>query len=696
MTASEDQSRLNSDRAQDSELEQYGVWVKAGPEDVDESEAEDGAFALTDLGDEAFDAGESDSPGFDLDLEADELEADELETDELDLEDLAADESTDAPPADSPPGGAPEADAEYESVPPADPGSEGDDDLLTLDDDDFGLLMGDEADGPEESRDQADREEPSELEELDLDDLTTDVEEESARDSASIDIDEELPGDLDDLTLDLDTLDVDSFEESGDQTAEEPVPDTPPRDETDELELLELEPEETEEPAQEQAPREADSVETAAPAEDDELDLDALQLDDEAELAELDLSSLPGDPDTIDEDPQDVSESAEDDLPELEIDDDMGDDLGLDEMFDDVGAVEDEMTETAAAEPAPDHEGRSAALLESIEHELSSIRTELADLKQELSKLRRTPAAAAPTRDTPESADDAAGGFFEDEGDDDDETIALTGAELDNIMNTAEFTEQPGRPTEFDETSAAADASDEPQDAGEFPDVNDILDSVDLAPPEEEIELDSPVQEITLEETPDQTDTIDLDLDLGTAEEPEEPEEQEPLPVFEGSDDEIEALASMDIDAELADIEELEDMSAPPPADAEPSEDTAPLDAEYLDEIPQTDEAREDRAEEGPDSTADEMSLDEPFIDEPVIEESPGPAATDAEEPESVAPLPDDATPIPENLKGELRSVLNYMDKLLESLPEEKIQEFAASEHFKVYRRLFEELGLEQ
>ena len=50
---------------------------------------------------------------------------------------------------------------------------------------------------------------------------------------------------------------------------------------------------------------------------------------------------------------------------------------------------------------------------------------------------------------------------------------------------------------------------------------------------------------------------------------------------------------------------------------------------------------------------------------------------------------------IPEDIRVELRSVLGYMDRLLESLPEEKIAEFAQSEHFEVYKKLFEELGLE-
>ena len=34
------------------------------------------------------------------------------------------------------------------------------------------------------------------------------------------------------------------------------------------------------------------------------------------------------------------------------------------------------------------------------------------------------------------------------------------------------------------------------------------------------------------------------------------------------------------------------------------------------------------------------------------------------------------------------------MDQLLDSLPEDKIHEFAASPHFDVYKRLFNELGI--
>jgi hypothetical protein len=49
---------------------------------------------------------------------------------------------------------------------------------------------------------------------------------------------------------------------------------------------------------------------------------------------------------------------------------------------------------------------------------------------------------------------------------------------------------------------------------------------------------------------------------------------------------------------------------------------------------------------------------------------------------------------IPSQLKQELKTVLSYMDQLLESLPDDKIEEFARSEYYDSYKKLFKELGL--
>jgi len=46
------------------------------------------------------------------------------------------------------------------------------------------------------------------------------------------------------------------------------------------------------------------------------------------------------------------------------------------------------------------------------------------------------------------------------------------------------------------------------------------------------------------------------------------------------------------------------------------------------------------------------------------------------------------------DLKQDIKSVLLYMDQLLENLPEEKIIEFAKSDEFVTYKKLFNELGL--
>jgi len=53
-----------------------------------------------------------------------------------------------------------------------------------------------------------------------------------------------------------------------------------------------------------------------------------------------------------------------------------------------------------------------------------------------------------------------------------------------------------------------------------------------------------------------------------------------------------------------------------------------------------------------------------------------------------------DGFQIPSELKSELRNILSYMDQLLESLPEEKIEEFAKSNYFDSYKKLFKDLGL--
>ena len=52
------------------------------------------------------------------------------------------------------------------------------------------------------------------------------------------------------------------------------------------------------------------------------------------------------------------------------------------------------------------------------------------------------------------------------------------------------------------------------------------------------------------------------------------------------------------------------------------------------------------------------------------------------------------ASGMPEDMLADLKKLLGYMDRLLESLPEDKIDEFARSEYFDLYRKVFEYFDL--
>ncbi|MBR6078683.1 MAG: hypothetical protein IKP60_00815 [Treponema sp.] len=103
-------------------------------------------------------------------------------------------------------------------------------------------------------------------------------------------------------------------------------------------------------------------------------------------------------------------------------------------------------------------------------------------------------------------------------------------------------------------------------------------------------------------------------------------------------------------------------------------------------------------APEETESTADEQpeTFEEPVsapVDEAVNEEPVADSIESEPKPEEPAPS-SGVCSIPEEMKQEIKSVLAYMDQLLESLPEDKIAEFAQSEQFSTYKKLFNELGL--
>ncbi len=78
-----------------------------------------------------------------------------------------------------------------------------------------------------------------------------------------------------------------------------------------------------------------------------------------------------------------------------------------------------------------------------------------------------------------------------------------------------------------------------------------------------------------------------------------------------------------------------------------------------------------------------DVAPEAPVTEEPIVEKEPVVEETKA-----------DSNSVNSDLKQDIKSVLLYMDQLLENLPEEKIVEFAKSDEFTTYKKLFSELGL--
>ena len=431
--------------------------------------------------------------------------------------------------------------------------------------------------------------------------------------------------------------------------------------------------------------------------------------------------------------------------------------------------------------------GDTASLLAKMERELLAIMEEITDVKRELTELRKSGISSA------ESKEETTG-FFDG---DDDETIALTGDELDNILSSADITEEiaeadagpaaldvdaatdisvmaepaadldldlsldsgpdaidgdGGAPAAAEADLEIGDIGDEGEGdgAGSLIDGDDLLsgDSVDAsvsaaaeasdaAPPAvEELSLDldegdaddllleeepaaAVADDLILEEEPAAADAGDLILeeepaaadagDLILEEEPAaaEPEElvlEEDLSIGDTTAAADAASESNDLEQEIASgeealelVEELEESGPEIELEQESrsaegedvelnmDEDAQPL--ELVDDQPLELEGGaedEDGALLDIEEVGDEASTD---ISDELPDEHRGDAGTITLEGADAA--------VPDDLKQDIKSVLAYLDQLLDALPEDKIEEFAQSEHFGVYKKLFEELGLE-
>ncbi|MDR2471897.1 MAG: hypothetical protein LBD09_07300 [Treponema sp.] len=391
----------------------------------------------------------------------------------------------------------------------------------------------------------------------------------------------------------------------------------------------------------------------------------------------------------------------------------------------------------------------SNQLLMKIADELSSIKKELSSLKTELSAVKGE--GRVKSAESPEAKGGGGGGFFDEE---DDEKIALTGDELDNILNTANFTEEAGSDEGLD--GGDAGLSFDLGESAEAP-AEDSLSGGDILSEDGSVDIsfdDSDISELNgaIKVEDDLKNLGDLSMDgelpdFGEESELDAIREEGAVPVTPPPEDtsylEDDPLAPEAGDGEHIDLSgaiiDEPDLSAQIQENpvSEPALDNISIDLDMEESIPgeapagsddfvfETEETIEIPGGEAPlagDTAPDDLSFDS-GSSEDISFDSGIPASEDLsfddlsggdlsgggldlpveETPEAAAPPSAETAAggeagaedgIPSNLKQELKTVLSYMDQLLESLPEDKIEEFAKSEYFDTYKKLFEELGL--
>ena len=430
---------------------------------------------------------------------------------------------------------------------------------------------------------------------------------------------------------------------------------------------------------------------------------------------------------------------------------------------------------TAAPQTSTAEQDKSTELLMKIAHEIS-------DLKAELNSLKAGMAAQAKAVPEMPTKDDAAvhqanktietenSGFFSD--DDTDETIALTGDELNNILITADFTEErnaeEGERTVVEESQAVetaknyevppvltkdidpemeetppvdhafedsieeshptnADSNYKPETEGEKLLASDPVFNVEAAPitslPEdlsylddqsdvadESIELideDSTAEqeETELEEVEDAEpadDETDFeDINIESFDIPSEQEIEVPLSDTEPVTEQEQSTIKMTEGRTIHELQKDEDFPNPFADDSTTAETETKaeiIEESFTDDVPAVEpEIEETKPEVSEESIEELTAVSEDAIPElePEAENENVPGESKQETLLQAAAKKREATiSIPLELKNEIKSVLSYMDQLLEALPEKKIEEFAKSEYFETYKHLFEELGI--
>ena len=236
------------------------------------------------------------------------------------------------------------------------------------------------------------------------------------------------------------------------------------------------------------------------------------------------------------------------------------------------------------------------------------------------------------------------------------------------------------------------------------------------------------------EETEDNFDSVDSfgDVDdFGTSVSSESEEIEENID-FTSSEDEVtqnEVFEEEIIQEEITDSFDIAETFEEEPEIEENSEIEDEIVSEEIDDSFNIADSFITETDFGTEDIDDSFGITENFVSEPEVEEQNDEVVTQPIVPEE--PFTFDETEIAENeeivedsinfeeqivdtsddfaentetvpaepemnseLKRDIKSVLLYMDQLLENLPEDKIMEFAQSDEFATYKKLFNELGL--
>ena len=208
-------------------------------------------------------------------------------------------------------------------------------------------------------------------------------------------------------------------------------------------------------------------------------------------------------------------------------------------------------------------------------------------------------------------------------------------------------------------------------------------------------QLEEPVIDELSVDTEDETDENDLPSEI-------EISKEEDMFVESTESDFMDSVQDVTLDAE-----EIEDADIPSELPDETVEEEVSVAEETEDDIPTVDkllDSETDNTDETP--FAIDQALDNGFETESErseTEENENPEVSFAEVDNLDNNLTEsnidfltkkDNSGINSDLKQDIKSVLLYMDQHLENLPEEKISEFAKSEEFNTYKKLFSELGL--